>query len=202
MVRIRRGLIRNFSVNSSGIDIGGSNNPQVSFAPGATDWRIGGTSIYTDTLINISEFTNLFDQYKINGIYMQVDLPLGNSNAFAQPLYNPIIYYVADYDDSSDTDLGSLLQYPQLQQHNFWRDCYTPLIIRLSPKPLRDIAGSGIATGYGPMAKAPWIRTAEMGVPHYGLKMCLDWFGITQATSMKMKITLWYDLSFTNPSIS
>lgn len=199
VLRFKRALTRTFSVNSSGIDLGASNNLQVSFAPGATDWRVGGVSLYTDSLPNMSEFTNLFDQYKVEKVYVQIDVPLGNSNAFAQPLYNPLVYYVADYDDPQDASLSDLLQYPQMQQHNFWKNGYTPFLISMSPKPLRDVAGAGLLTGYGPMARAPWLRTAETSIPHYGLKLSLDWFGIVQTTSMKMKFTVWYELAFTNP---
>lgn len=120
-------------------------------------------------------------------------------NSITNPILNPLIYYVTDYDDPFDASLTDLLQYPQLQQHSFLKDGYTPLLVKFSPKPLRDIAGSGISTGYGPMAVAPWIRTADMSIPHYGFKMNIDWFGVVQATSSKLKVTVWYDLSFTNP---
>lgn len=172
---------------------------QITFAPGATDWRIGGSSLYSDALPSLTELTNLFDQYRINKVYLQIDYPMGNSNSYANPQINPLVYYVTDYDDPNDASLSDLLQYPQLQQHNFWRGGYTPLLMSFSPKPLRDIAGSGIGTGYGPMTYAPWIRTADTIVPHYGLKMTHDFFGITQANSIKFKVTVWYDMSFTNP---
>lgn len=92
-----------------------------------------------------------------------------------------------------------MLQYPQCRVHNFYKDGYNPFQVTLSPKPLRDVAGSGLSTGYGPMPTAPWLRTADMSIPHYGLKMALDYFGYVQTINMGLVITIWYDLEFTNP---
>lgn len=148
---------------------------QITFSPGATDWRFDGTSIYQDSLPNLTEFTNLFDQWRLKSVVVRVDVPMGNSNSFQTPIVYPDIFYIADYDDTGSATLTDIAQYPQMQIHNFNRDGYTPLMFKLSPKPLRDIAGAGISTSYGPMSYAPWIRTANMITPHYGVKLAFNW---------------------------
>lgn len=182
------------------IDGGGPGTIQVTFAPSSTDWRIGGVSVYSDLLPNVTEFSNLFDQWKIRRVFLQFDCPMGYSNSGPSPTIVPNIYYVEDYDDSQNASLTDLLQYPHVRVHQFNKNGYTPLIMELSPKPLRDVAGSGISTTYGPMSTAPWLRTADMSTPHYGIKMVFDPMGVNTSTSaITLVATLWYDLEFTNP---
>lgn len=172
---------------------------QITFAPGATDWRLSGASVYSDAVPSSAEFAYLFDQYRIAGITLRVDMPLMFCNSGVTPVIYPNIYYVADYDDPGDATLVDLLQYPQCQIHQFNEDGYKPLMISLRPKPLRDIAGGGISTGYGPMSTAPWIRTAEMSIPHYGFKLAFDFFNIAQTQDLALVFTICYELEFTNP---
>lgn len=196
----RRAIRRAFAFDYSTIDgVGTSPTMQLSFAPSATDYRINGVSVYSTALPGASEFYALFDQYKIMSVTVRIDIPASYANGGTTPINLPNLYYVADYDDSADCGITDMLQYPQVQVHNFYKDGYTPFMVKLSPKPLRDIAGSGISTGYGPMPTAPWIRTAEPSIPHYGLKLAFDFFGLIQTADIPMVTTIWYDLAFTNP---
>lgn len=196
---ITRALIRNFSMDSSSIDSFSNTTMQITFAPGATDWRLDGTSIYQDSLPNLTEFTNLFDQWRLRSVTLRVDVPLGYSNSGATPVVYPDLFYISDYDDTSMASLSDIAQYPQMQIHSFLKNGYSPLMIKFSPKPLRDIAGAGVSTSYGPMTEAPWIRTANMITPHYGLKLAFNWYSYAQTTDIKMAFTVWYELEFTNP---
>lgn len=186
-------------MDSSTIDGAAANTIQISFAPGATNWRLDGVSVYTDILQSVSEFSQLFDQWRLKDIMLRIDVPNGASNSIATPIVYPQIFYVSDYDDVQNAGLADLYQYPQVQLHNFNKNGYTPLMFKLSPKPLMDVAGSGISTTYGPMPKAPWIRSSDLTTPHYGVKMAFDWFGLVQTVDIRMAFTIWYDLEFTNP---
>lgn len=198
---ITRALRRKIAADAVNIDGLGAQTMQFTFSPGATDFRFGGTSIYSDALPNSTEFSALFDQYRIKNVIFRLDVPANyaSSGANAAPLVYPLIHYVLDYDDYTNADINALLQYPQYQVHNFAKDGYTPLMIKFSPKPLRDIAGSGISTGYGPMSVTPWIRTSDFTIPHYGLKLAFDWFGYNVASYINFVITVSYELEFTNP---
>lgn len=198
---IARSLRRKFAADAVNIDGIGAQTMQFTFAPGATDIRLAGTSIYVDSVPNVSEFTSLFDQWRIKSVVFRLDFPANyaSSGANASPIVYPMLYYVLDYDDYTNASINDMLQYPQVQMHNFAKDGYTPMMIKFSPKPLRDIAGSGISTGYGPMPTAPWIRTSDFTIPHYGLKIAFDWFGYAVANYMNFIVTIQYELEFTNP---
>jgi hypothetical protein len=156
-------------------------------------------SIFNSSLPNLTEFSNLFDQWRLKSVVVRGDFAAGYSSTATTPVILPNMYYVADYDDSQDCQINDMLQYPQCNVHNFYRNGYEPFQVTLQPKPLRDVAGSGISTGYGPMPVAPWLRTAEMSLPHYGLKIAFDWMGKVQTEDVPLVITIWYNLEFTNP---
>jgi hypothetical protein len=184
----------------AGLDGSTTSDMQFSFSPGATDYRLGGVSVYTDALPNLSEFTALFDQWRIKSVMMRIDYTIGQFSNSGVAYDPPLLSYVADYDDSTQITLSSMLEYPQVRIHNFQENGYTPLILQLEPVPLRDIAGSGVATGYAPSTVAPFLRTAETSIPHYGLKMALNGAGASvNAVLGYFNIIVWYDLEFTNP---
>jgi len=197
---IQRALRRNFLLTASTIDGSGSQPTlQLTFAPGATDYRINGVSVYTTALPNSAEFSNLFDQYRLKSVCVRVDMAPNLGNSALTPLFMPNCYYIADYDDGGDALITDMLQYPQVQLHNFWSNGYTPLMVKLNPRPLMTVSGSGISSGYSPSQTAPWIRTADMTIPHYGLKLAFDFLGQTQTASTAAVVTIWYELEFTNP---
>lgn len=196
---IRRALRRAITMDSSLIDGSAADTIQLSFSPGATDFRFAGVSVYTQTLPNVSEFSNLFDQWRLKNVMVRFDIAFGYQGLASTPIVTPNLYYVADYDDSGDATITDMLQYPQCQIHNFYRNGYEPFQVSLSPKPLRDVAGSGVSTGYGPMPVAPWLRTSNMSIPHYGLKFALDWMGKVQTADIQVVITVFYNIEFTNP---
>lgn len=201
---VRRALRRSVIWNSAAggtLDGLAASTIQVSFAPTATNWRFDGTSIYTDLLPNTSEFSNLFDKWKLRDIMVRIDVPQGfyAGGTAANQVFMPDIFYISDYDDTGFATVTDLLQYPQARRHNFSTNGYSPLILKLSPKPLVDVAGAGVSTTYGPMQVAPWLRTADMSTPHYGLKFAIDSMTAAANVGIPLIFTVWYDLQFSNP---
>lgn len=194
-----RAIRRVFTLDSSTIEGAVADTIQLSFSPSSTDYRLSGVSFYTTALPDVTDFSNLFDQWRLKRVIVRCDIAFGYSNSASTPIITPNIMYVSDYDDSADCTITEMLQYPQVQVHSFYKNGYEPFQVSLSPKPLRDVAGSGVSTGYGPMPVAPWLRTSNMALPHYGLKLALDWMGKVQTSDIQMVMTIWYDLEFTNP---
>lgn len=184
----------------TGIDGTSTTTLQLTFSPGQTDYRLGGVSVYVDPLPNLSEFTNLFDQWRITNVIARIDYSIDMFSNSGLGYTPPFVYHVTDYDDPGDLSLNSMLEYPQVRIHQFKQDGYTPLVLSLSPKPLRDIAGTGLSTGYSPSNVTPFIRTAETSIPHYGLKFAMGAAGATSnAVIGYFNVIIWYDLEFCNP---
>lgn len=202
IVRIRRALTRQFSwYPTGGLDATGLSTMQVTFSPGATDWRLGGVSVYTDALPNSAEFSNLFDQYKVSNVMVRCDYTINNlTNSGPTSAGVPLMFHTLDYDDPGDLTLNGMLEYPQSRVHSFQTGGYQPLMLSFKPRPLMDVAGSGVSTGYSPTQVVPFLRTAEMTIPHYGLKFAINVNGASGGTIIGyFRFVIWYDLEFTNP---
>lgn len=184
----------------AGLDGTATTTMQLSFSPGATDFRFGGVSVYTDALPNSAEFSALFDQYRVKDIMIRIDYGNNVWDNSGVSYGTPLVQYVADYDDPGDLTLTAMQEYPQMRVHSFNQNGYTPLILKLNPVPLRDIAGSGVATGYAPSSVSPFLRTAEMSIPHYGLKFAVNGAGASVNSVLGyFNVIVWYDLELTNP---
>lgn len=156
--------------------------------------------MFGPTTPNASELSNLFDQWRMKSVTVRIDwnynaYPVSSGNAVA-----PLLYYVADYDDGGSATAFNLCEYPGVQTHSFLENGYRPLIVKLQPKPLRDVASTGILTAYGPMTTCPWLRTADLTTPHYGLKFAASQFSLGGTALIgSIHITCYVDMDFANP---
>jgi hypothetical protein len=122
------------------------------------------TFAYTFTLSafpDASDFTNLFDQYRI-GVVRVAFFPQGG----ASQVINSVIGTAIDYDDSaSGLALGQLEEYSTFQLNSlsktFWRT--------FQPK-ASNAAYSGVFTSFTRMPASTWIDCASPAVLYYGLK--------------------------------
>lgn len=129
-----------------------------------------------NSLPNYTEFTNLFDQYRINYIEVKFiyDHNVGEVASSAGIAANanmglPNVYLARDYDDASA--LGGIDEYLQYEGCIVRRlgDIFS---IRIYPH-IASAAYSGTFTSYKNDTRA-WIDVNSTGVAHYGLKMGVD----------------------------
>jgi hypothetical protein len=176
-----------------------SGNIQINFAASASNVNLGGVATYSPTLPNSSEFAGLFDQYRIVDVSLRIDYSINSvtpSNISSTP---PLLYIVYDYDNSGDAALSDLLQYPGVVTHCFLSNGYTPYISKLKPRPLMDVASTGVLTAYSPAKVAPYIDTSYMTVPHYGVKMSIaSMGGSVNAIIGYLNITAFIDIELIN----
>lgn len=201
VVRIMRATQRILGVNAGGgIDGHPYYDMQLTFSPSATRYYIQGTSIYSDPLPNVSEFSSLFDSWRLKKVVVRIDVPMGVSNSGLSPGFVlPQLLYAPDYNDSGSASRTDLLQYPQVLTHNFNRDGYTPLMFEFSPRSLTEVSSGIVSTSYINTPLNAWHRTSNMDVQHYGIKFYLDFFGLALNQSFPVEFTIWYDMEFTNP---
>lgn len=173
---------------------------QINVAASVSNINLGGVSVYGPATPNSAELSNLFDQYRITGCMLRIDWDYNSYPVSSGTAVAPLIYYVADYDDSGSSPVSTLLQYSGVVTHSFLENGYSPLIVSFKPRPLRDIASTGVLTSYGPMTTAPWIRTSEQATPHYGMKFCASQFGLGGISLIgNITITCYIDLEYANP---
>lgn len=128
------------------------------------------TSNSVMTTPQISEFTTLFDQYKIL-TYSVTFIPRFDSRDTAYGAGTiadiPTIYWVTDQDDATvPTTVSTLMEHPKVRYARMNRP--VTLTIRF-PCIADSIYSSAVVTGYA-TRKAPWIDMASTSVQHFGVK--------------------------------
>lgn len=155
----------------------------------------GALSFAMSSLPNASEFTALFDAYKIVKVKLDfipfgdnVNMPLdamSNSTSLMSP-GGPLITAI-DYDDANTPGAATdLLQYQASK--------VTPVPRRLKmslrPKFATEVYRSGTSTGYG--ARSGWLDCANSDIPHYGVKY---WMNAPSAYSSSFTYQVWADVT-------
>lgn len=138
--------------------------------------RTGAIGFTIGSLPDITDFTTLYDQYRINKIKVEfvpglsgIDgNPMSTSNLFGLPH----LHTVVDYDDANAPSTASqLMQYPGYRRTRGDRThkrYFTPAIAT-------EVFRSSLSTSYSPKWKA-WCDFASTDVPHYGIKYVADAF--------------------------
>jgi len=122
----------------------------------------GSVLFALSNLPNYTEFTALFDEYRILQARVHfIPLNVGTGGSF-QPIYT-----VIDYDDSiAPASIDDLNQYSTLMVAQYGREFERVL----TPK-FAVAAYSGTFTSYSPMTG--WVDVASPTVQHYGVKYAL-----------------------------
>lgn len=155
----------------------------------------GVLSFSMSSLPSASEFTALFDQYKIMKVKLDfipfgdtVNLPvstMSGSSSLVSP-GGPLITAV-DYDDANaPAQASDLLQYQYSK--------VTPVPRRhkmtLRPKFATEVYRSGVSTGYG--ARSGWLDCANSDIPHYGVKY---WMNAPSNSSTSFSYQVWAEMT-------
>jgi hypothetical protein len=126
-----------------------------------------GLSFALSDLPGYTEFTNLFDQYRIDRIELKL-IP-NVTDSFPSSLLTGTIQSVIDYDDgNTPTTTTELLQYENCQVNNI-----VDSQVQLDFKPRVALAAyAGAFTSYANATS--WIDSASPGVQHFGVKFCFS----------------------------
>lgn len=141
------------------------------------------------TIPNYTEFTNLYDCYRILGVKVNfiprhIDT---NTPTFAAGNGSALLWYAVDTNDGAvPGTITSLAEYGTSK----CRYMYKPFSIFLSPKSVNPVYETGVTNAYEARSKR-WIDTNDPDVPHYGIKIGIP--ASTAATGFfKMDVTLTY----------
>jgi len=131
------------------------------------------TTNYNFRLVDLpsfTDFTNLFDSYKITGVKITwmpryFDSSMGGANAYTPATATPNIWLCTD--DDSDSNLTSQLQAMQVDRARMVKNPWKPFSMFVRPKFTREVkVFAGIA---GANPGSGWLDTANSGVYHYGI---------------------------------
>lgn len=153
---------------------------------------------------NYTDFTALFDSYKIDKITFEMQL-LTNPSTYdnnapalgsTADLYNetwfPVMWYVNDDDDETVPSLALLRE-----KQGVKRVVLKPnKIIKFSIKPTfqKVVYQTATTVGYG--LTRGWLDCVDASVPHYGIKGCIDFHQNLASTNYKVEVVAKFHLSF------
>jgi len=133
-----------------------------------------------------SEFTNLFDSYKILHTKIKLLFTNNNSSVNSPNTSLPEFLAVGDADDSVPlSDVYAAMQYQRIQTKQLGQ-ANDPLKRTVYPKPLVQTYRTSVTTGYSNPDKPIWIDMSMPDVPHYGCKMYFN--NLNQQTTTDTKI--------------
>lgn len=154
-----------------------------------------GLNFRLNDVINPTEFTQLYDQYKINGVKIYFDYsPDVGSIANTSEVYFPKLWMKRDYDDSGTPTLTQMTESNQSRCLRFTSG-RTTLSTFLRPSCLQEIYQSSVSTAFSPLWRQ-WIDCGNPSVPHYGLKLLAQGLPSTNLGAITIRIK--YYLSFKN----
>lgn len=155
-----------------------ADNFQIDFSLQQFVLRLGGTAQITSVTPDYSEFTTLFDQYKIDKVDVMIIPTYTNTGITANVTQQlPVMVYALDDDDSSAASKLVLQEYGNAKYTTLMNNMMgdpKPLV-SFRPKPAQAIYQTGATFAYGEISKGPkWIDVSYPAVPHYSLKAALD----------------------------
>jgi len=129
---------------------------------------------------NPTDFTNLFEDYKIIGVkltFRLMDNP-DSSNYINQTVFTqganfyPKLWWCVDKNDTTVPTVASIRERPYARYAVLRPDKFITVYVKY-PKPVIPMEASGLMTP----PVTGWMRCTESSVPHYGLKVVLDKMG-------------------------
>lgn len=125
------------------------------------------------SLPNYTEFSNLFDQYKVTFLSVSYFLEQDPSAQTAATSFYPKVYWVRNYDQVTTP----LLSLNQMREHTRMRmrilTPTRPVTIKYKPNILSESYRTGSSTGFTPRYNQ-WIDMEATNQIHLGRSVCID----------------------------
>jgi len=115
----------------------------------------------------VTDFTNLFDQYRIVKVETTLYPSCTSSEATASAVLNGYGVKAIDYDDGNSTNFGDLLQFGNATHFRLTDPIKTTIVPRLS----MPTYGSSVFSSFSMAPKNQWVDCASTTAEYYGLKI-------------------------------
>lgn len=151
---------------------------------GAAGGMFGCRTFFLGDVINVSDFTALFDSYRINKVVCTFHLRTDPGGL--TPFFCPVLYTAIDRDDAAvPANVNEIREFSRCQTH--YLDPKKPVVVTLTPNiKLSESVGINAAEAY-----KQWIDTAYTTTVHYGLK----WGVPFMPTNYEMQLEVMYYFS-------
>jgi len=149
----------------------------------------GGTFTYAIPIANVTEFTTLFDYYKIGNIKMTMFFTNNMSSVNTPGTGLPILLVCNDYDDATNVEsIATMYQRAGTRTFQFTADHPNGISHYCKPNASSYVLaqdGAGIVTQQSAgIAPSTWINTGNPDVIHNAIKVFYNNQGVAGATTI------------------
>lgn len=152
----------------------------------------GALTFKLDDVPGLSDFTSLFDYYKITGVQLKFTTYLDPNSQAAGNAYYPKMYSTIDLDDDSAPLSSDDLRQRQSCKIR-WLAPNRSYNFFLRPRYLKNVYISGVANGYE-LGRNQWLDLSNTNVPHYGFKYVIE--NLNPDLSQAVQVEACYYLAF------
>jgi len=141
-----------------------------------------------------SDFTNLFDQYRITAVEA---VYVFSTHILSSAARYPRLTFAVDYSDAGNpTSESDVLQYQNAEAFQFGQVKHT---FKRMLKPRAALAAfEGAFSGYGMASANQWFDTADASIEYYGTKEWVSNYNTTLATGALINVYHRYHFEFKN----
>lgn len=149
-------------------------------------------------VVNSSDFTNLYDMYRINKILIYLEPVYNNSDRINGPI-NRKIRVVHDYNDATPlTQEDDYLEYSNCKSYNSVTDKTVKIVLYPKINNIVENAG-GVASAFTSVSSNKvWLNMDTPLVPHFGIKVFVPVGISTPEGSLIYKVRVKFDISLKN----
>lgn len=156
------------------------------FVPGTTQVA-GAFRFALAQASNVTEITNLFDNYRIVRVKLMLSLSANNGDLVgaASTLPIPMIHYTYDPDDGTvPASRTGVLENGYCRSRRLDK----PFSITVTPRAQQSVVG-GVGSAGGLLPTSTWLDCASPAIYHYGVKFWMDQFPYT-STDKQFALTI------------
>jgi len=165
-----------------------------------------GFSFAFNDVINSSEFSALYDRYRLDRVVVKLQLITNvnatwynNAASAGSNLPNglnwfPKVWSVIDHDDNNAETIAQIKERSGCKCRIL--EPNKTLVYNIKPAIAAMMYKTATTTGYGPKW-GQWIDMQDVGVPHYGLKLAFDMQGVDPVSTDGFKVNVEKQFFFT-----
>jgi len=156
---------------SGGLTGTGNNNFAFTYTlAGVVVWFGPGPGSATVPMASVSEYTALFDSYRIVGVEVTMYSSMNMNQSVTQFL--PNIGTCVDYDDGSPITWAEAAQYESFKVIQF--SVPNKKVLRCRPQAATYVGNTGGVSVPANASKSQWMDCASNNINYYGHKFCFD----------------------------
>lgn len=196
----RRRIIQNIAIDPSlGWKVNASNGyPDIMLAPALSSCSFWAASAiaYQPVLPGATDFTNLYDQYRIKKVNVELWYS-ANDSIVSQPTFPlPLVHVMNDYNSTASQSLDAYLEHPELKTYQLGKE--KRISWSFVPRTRGDVlTDNAILSSSANNRAGLWIDTSSANIQYLGVRFYIDFLGIATAVNLgSVQFIVTYDMEF------